>query len=55
MPYYKKRYFLEDQDFPETLLSFSREISLPLWPGMKTAQTEQVIETVKTIAKENAA
>jgi dTDP-4-amino-4,6-dideoxygalactose transaminase len=43
MPFYKKRYHLAEEDFPETMRSFRQEISLPIWPGMTTAQVQRVI------------
>ena len=52
MPYYKKRYSLEDGDFPETIDSYIRSISLPLWPGMTDAQIKRVIKVVKTLGSE---
>ena len=52
MPYYKKRYALEDFDFPETLNTYKRTISLPLWPGMTDSQINRVITVVKTLASE---
>ncbi|GHV63570.1 spore coat protein [Spirochaetia bacterium] len=50
MPYYKKTYHLNDDDFPETMKSFRHEISLPIWQGMTGAQVERVIAMVKGIA-----
>ena len=50
MPYYKNRYSLEDDDFPETLSFFERIISLPLWPGMTDIQIKRVIGVVKNLA-----
>ena len=50
MPYYKNRYSLKDSDFPETMKTFNRSISLPLWPGMTSAQIERVITVVKSLA-----
>jgi dTDP-4-amino-4,6-dideoxygalactose transaminase len=52
MPYYKKRYSLEDDDFPETLKTYGRTISLPIWPGMTESQIDCVIAVVKTIGSE---
>ncbi|MCL2043444.1 MAG: DegT/DnrJ/EryC1/StrS family aminotransferase [Treponema sp.] len=46
MPYYKKRFSLSANDFPETMNSFLHEISLPIWPGMTMEQVERVIDTV---------
>ena len=50
MPYYKKLYKLKDKDFPETMKSYSAEISLPIWPGMKREQVKKVIDLVQSIA-----
>jgi len=50
MPYYKKRYSLEDNDFPETLKTYNQTISLPIWPGMTESQVDQVLATVKSLA-----
>ena len=52
MPYYKKRYSLEDGDFPETFKTFQRTISLPIWPGMTDAEINRVIAVVKTTGSE---
>jgi len=52
MPYYKNRYALEDGDFPQSLKTYSQSISLPLWPGMTTAQTDRVITVVKELSYE---
>jgi dTDP-4-amino-4,6-dideoxygalactose transaminase len=52
MPYYKKRYDLRDGDFPESVNSFSRLISLPIWPGMTESQVRRVITMVKTTRDE---
>jgi dTDP-4-amino-4,6-dideoxygalactose transaminase len=49
MPYYKKRYALEAEDFPESMRNFEQVVSLPVWPGMTDAQTERVIKTVKAV------
>ena len=49
MPFYKNRYQLTDNDFPETMKSCMREISLPIWPGMNHEQISRVIEAVQSI------
>jgi dTDP-4-amino-4,6-dideoxygalactose transaminase len=46
MPYYKKRYGLEAEQFPESLKVFRQVISLPIWPGMTDAQVDRVIDMV---------
>jgi dTDP-4-amino-4,6-dideoxygalactose transaminase len=50
MPFYKNRYGLAEDDFPETIQSSSREISLPIWPGMTEALVNRVIKVVQTTA-----
>ena len=52
MPYYKERYALEENDFPQAVKTFSQSISLPLWPGMTEAQINRVVTAAKTIANE---
>jgi dTDP-4-amino-4,6-dideoxygalactose transaminase len=47
MPYYKKRYGFEDNDFPEAFKTFQQEVSLPIWPGMSPDQVAYVIKAVK--------
>jgi dTDP-4-amino-4,6-dideoxygalactose transaminase len=49
MPYYKQRYNLKKIDFPNALESYSRVISLPIWPGMTENQVERVITVVKNL------
>jgi dTDP-4-amino-4,6-dideoxygalactose transaminase len=49
MPYYRERYLLRETDFPETLDTYSRTISLPLWPGMTESQINRVITVVKSL------
>jgi len=50
MPFYKNRYHLTENDLPETMKSCMNEISLPIWPGMTTAQINRVIDQVISIA-----
>jgi dTDP-4-amino-4,6-dideoxygalactose transaminase len=52
MPYYKKRYGLEPEDFPGALAQFRGEISLPIWQGMKEGQVDRVIAVVKKLLRE---
>jgi dTDP-4-amino-4,6-dideoxygalactose transaminase len=49
MPFYKNRYQLTENDFPETIKSCRQEVSLPIWPGMSKDQINRVIETVQSI------
>uniref|UniRef100_A0A7C3E709 DegT/DnrJ/EryC1/StrS family aminotransferase n=1 Tax=Gracilinema caldarium TaxID=215591 RepID=A0A7C3E709_9SPIR len=48
MPYYRTLYHLEEQDFPHAVDTFSRSISLPIWPGMTEEQVQRVIDGVIT-------
>jgi dTDP-4-amino-4,6-dideoxygalactose transaminase len=50
MPYYQKWYRLEKEDFPESYRNFEREVSLPIWPGMREEQIQRVIDAVKNAA-----
>jgi dTDP-4-amino-4,6-dideoxygalactose transaminase len=51
MSFYKNRYQLAENDFPETMKSCSQEISLPIWPGMSGEQLSRVIEAVLSLCK----
>ncbi|MCF7927567.1 MAG: DegT/DnrJ/EryC1/StrS family aminotransferase [Spirochaetales bacterium] len=51
MPYYRDRYGLKPGDFPNALDSFSRTISLPLYPELTDRQIDRIIETVIHIGK----
>jgi dTDP-4-amino-4,6-dideoxygalactose transaminase len=55
MKYWRERYGLAPEDFPEALDKFSRTISLPIWQGMSDEQVERVIEAVLAIASESRA
>jgi len=52
MPYYRERYSLKEGDLPETMESYARTISLPIWPGMTDSQINRVITVVKTLGEE---
>jgi dTDP-4-amino-4,6-dideoxygalactose transaminase len=51
MPFYKNRYNLVNEDFPETMKSFSCEMSLPLWPGLTESQVDRIIKTVDDVCR----
>jgi dTDP-4-amino-4,6-dideoxygalactose transaminase len=46
MPYYKKRYNLKSEDFPQAETAYKHVISLPIWPGMTDEQVDRVIDSV---------
>jgi dTDP-4-amino-4,6-dideoxygalactose transaminase len=50
MPYYKSRYGLKAEQFPESMKIFGQVISLPIWPGMTDDQIGRVIDAVKSTA-----
>jgi dTDP-4-amino-4,6-dideoxygalactose transaminase len=52
MPFYKNHCGCREDDFPETMKSYCREISLPIWPGMSETQIERVISVVQSVAGE---
>ncbi|MDR1127890.1 MAG: DegT/DnrJ/EryC1/StrS aminotransferase family protein [Treponema sp.] len=52
MPYYKKRYGLEAEQFPESVKAFRQLISLPIWPGMTDRDIGRVIDAVGDISGE---
>ncbi|MDR2052889.1 MAG: DegT/DnrJ/EryC1/StrS aminotransferase family protein [Treponema sp.] len=51
MPYYKKRYDLEAEQFPESLKVFRQVISLPIWPGMTDNHIDRVIDAAGDITR----
>jgi dTDP-4-amino-4,6-dideoxygalactose transaminase len=52
MTYWSRRYDLKPDDYPRAYATFSRTISLPIWPDMSEAQLEAVARTVLAIAEE---
>jgi dTDP-4-amino-4,6-dideoxygalactose transaminase len=46
MPYYRDRYKIKAEDFPESYRRFRETVSLPVWPGMSGEQIERVINAV---------
>ncbi|MDR2663423.1 MAG: DegT/DnrJ/EryC1/StrS aminotransferase family protein [Treponema sp.] len=49
MPYYRDRYGLAPEAYPETLRRFRETLSLPIWPGMTAGQVDRVIEAVRAV------
>ncbi len=47
MTYFKKRYGLRREDFPEAAAKYDTTISLPFWPGMTDGMVARVIRTVR--------
>jgi dTDP-4-amino-4,6-dideoxygalactose transaminase len=53
-PYYCEQYGWRPEDFPVATALWQRSISLPLFSGMTTEQTEYVIDTIKAISLRSA-
>lgn len=51
LTYYKSKYSLRVNDFPVALRSYQQVLSLPIYANMSDADVENVITTVKKIAK----
>jgi len=50
-PYYRKTFNLKLEDYPVSELIYPGIITLPIWPGMKISQIEQVIDNVSSLMK----
>ncbi|GHV84966.1 spore coat protein [Spirochaetia bacterium] len=49
MPYYRERYGLKAEDLRESYRRFTETVSLPIWPGMTSAQVDRVIAAVLSV------
>ncbi len=50
-PYYQNTFNLKIEDYPVSELVYPEIITLPIWPGMKISQIEQVIDNVNSLMK----
>lgn len=50
-PYYKNKYQYCDESYPVANEVFEKSLSLPIYPGMTSAETDYVIENVLRFAK----
>lgn len=50
-PYWRDRYQLRPEDFPVSLDTYQRAISLPIYPKMTDADVDRVIDAVRAIAR----
>ena len=53
LTYFKNRYNLNANNFPNAQNQFSSTITLPLWPDMNEEQVEQVINAVIQVGKQH--
>jgi dTDP-4-amino-4,6-dideoxygalactose transaminase len=49
MPYYKKRYGYRAEDYPVAYDNYSRSISLPIYPDLKSEDVNRIVESIKKI------
>jgi dTDP-4-amino-4,6-dideoxygalactose transaminase len=48
MPYWKDRYQLKPEDFPEAERRFQRTVSLPLYPTLRFEAVDRVCNQIRT-------
>lgn len=53
-PYWRDRYDLKPEDFPNALKAYEQAVSLPIYTKMTDADQERVIEAVKSILGERS-
>ncbi len=46
MPYYRRKYSLKPEDYPNALKSFSRSVSLPIYPDLDETGVDRIINAV---------
>lgn len=51
MKYWKERYQLTPDAYPESVRKFRRSISLPLWPGLTEQNQDRIISVLKDLAR----
>ncbi len=49
MPYYRRRYGYKADDYPVAYDTYSRCISLPIYPDLKTEEVNRIVESIKKI------
>jgi dTDP-4-amino-4,6-dideoxygalactose transaminase len=50
-PFYRDTYYLKADDFPVALRAYQRAVSLPIYPGMKDEDVEDVIAAVEYLVE----
>ena len=48
-PYYRRRWSTSAEDFPVATREYDRAISLPIWPGMTSADVSRVVSTLSGV------
>ncbi len=49
MPYYRKRYGYQTEDFPVAYGNYNYSISLPIYPDLKPEDVNRIVESIKKI------
>lgn len=52
-PYYVREYGYKSSDFPHAVDSYSRALSLPIYPDLSETQMDRVIESVTSVVAKN--
>jgi len=50
-PYWRDRYSLKPDDFPNAVSNYERAISLPLFTKLNSVNQERVIDSIKAILR----
>ncbi|MGI5940310.1 MAG: DegT/DnrJ/EryC1/StrS family aminotransferase [Thermoleophilia bacterium] len=53
-PYYREKYGYHPEDYPVAYQEYQREVSLPIYSSMTTAQVETVCQAVLSICRQHA-
>lgn len=53
-PYWRDRYHLRAEDFPQATRAYGEVVSLPIYPGMTPEETDRVIREVRRILVQHA-
>ncbi len=53
MPYYRQRYALSPGDFPISLDTYRRSVSLPIYPALRDSEVERICIAVRAICRQH--
>jgi dTDP-4-amino-4,6-dideoxygalactose transaminase len=53
-PYWRDRYHLRAEDFPQATRAYHEVVSLPIYPGMTMEETDRVIGAIRGILVRHA-
>jgi dTDP-4-amino-4,6-dideoxygalactose transaminase len=49
-PYYRKNFGFQEGDFPAAESFYAREVSIPMYPSLKTEDLKYITQKIKSIA-----